>query len=464
MKKVATWVIGSLIGLILIGYGVGVYYYQTHFLPATVVAGVNLSGKTEAEAEEALTSQENAASVSLQENGQEVATVDLAEAGFSPVIEPQLGELLDQQAIFTWPVTLVENVLASSEDNKLTLDWQVDEATFQEYFAALPLDQTDRTASTNAQVVLNDETKAVEVVAEKQGNTVSAASLADAIAAKAGAGETTVDLAEAYEKPSVTSDSEEIQTAKADIEKILNAQISMKVEDEEYAIPSETIASWISMDDAGEVQVDKDAIDAYLLDWNVNNAALNKKHEFQSTASGTVTVDPGIYGWYINREFATDELAEIVLTGQNTVYEPTIGGEGYNTDSYFGNSYIEVDLTEQKMFVYVDGVQQIATDIVSGNIGTSTVPGAYAVWDKQTPSVLKGYNPRTEKNYEQPVEYWMPFDYTGQGVHDANWQSTFGGDVYLQRGSLGCINTPPAMMAQVFETAYVGMPVIVFQA
>jgi lipoprotein-anchoring transpeptidase ErfK/SrfK len=464
MRKVTTWVIGSLVGLILIGYGVGVYYYQSHFLPNTVVAGVNLSGKTESEAEEALTSQENDTSLSLAENGQELATVNLAEAGFSPVIEPQLGQFLDQQSSWTWPVTLVEGVLAPSEVKQLALDWQVDEDTFQKYFASLPLDQTNRTASTNAQVVLNDETKAVEVVAEKQGNTVSAKSLADTLMAKAATGETTVDLKEAYEKPAVVSDSKEIQSAKAEIEKILNAKISMQIEDQEVEVPSETIASWISMDEAGEVQVDKDAIDAYLLDWNVNNAALNQKHEFQSTASGTVTVDPGIYGWYINREFATDELADIVLAGEDTVYQPSIGGEGYNTDSYFGNSYIEVDLTKQKIFVYVDGVQQIATDIVSGNIGTSTVPGAYAVWDKQTPSVLKGYNPRTEKNYEQPVEYWMPFDYTGQGVHDANWQSTFGGDVYLQRGSLGCINTPPAMMAQVFETAYVGMPVIVFQA
>ena len=57
----------------------------------------------------------------------------------------------------------------------------------------------------------------------------------------------------------------------------------------------------------------------------------------------------------------------------------------------------------------------------------------------------------------------MAFDYTGQGIHDAIWQPTFGGDAYLTNGSLGCINTPLDIMAQVYEYAYNGMPVIVFQ-
>ena len=56
----------------------------------------------------------------------------------------------------------------------------------------------------------------------------------------------------------------------------------------------------------------------------------------------------------------------------------------------------------------------------------------------------------------------MPFDDTGQGIHDASWQASFGGDAYLTAGSLGCINTPPDVMAQVFNTVEVGTPVIIF--
>ena len=115
------------------------------------------------------------------------------------------------------------------------------------------------------------------------------------------------------------------------------------------------------------------------------------------------------------------------------------------------------------MYVYIDGVAVISTPIVTGQIGTNTVPGAYAIWNMESPSELTGFNPRTGVDYVQPVSYWLAFDYTGQGIHDANWQPTFGGDAYLTNGSLGCINTPPDIMAQVYENVYIGIPIILFQ-
>ena len=40
--------------------------------------------------------------------------------------------------------------------------------------------------------------------------------------------------------------------------------------------------------------------------------------------------------------------------------------------------------------------------------------------------------------YSTEVKYWMPF-VCGQGLHDADWQTQFGGDVYKTKGSHGCI-------------------------
>ena len=53
----------------------------------------------------------------------------------------------------------------------------------------------------------------------------------------------------------------------------------------------------------------------------------------------------------------------------------------------------------------------------------------------------------------------MPFVY-GQGLHDASWQTSFGGDTYKTKGSHGCINLPPKVAAQVYENAYKGIPII----
>ncbi len=45
--------------------------------------------------------------------------------------------------------------------------------------------------------------------------------------------------------------------------------------------------------------------------------------------------------------------------------------------------------------------------------------------------------------YESKVSYWMPFKGNSVGLHDATWQSAFGGQRYAQGfGSHGCINLP----------------------
>ena len=125
-----------------------------------------------------------------------------------------------------------------------------------------------------------------------------------------------------------------------------------------------------------------------------------------------------------------------------------------------------MDLTYQKMYYYENGQLLLETDIVSGMADadppTPTIPGAYSIWDKEKDATLVGVNQQRGTDYEQPVSYWLPFDDTGQGIHDANWQGSFGGDVYNYAGSQGCINTPPHVMEQLFNMVSVGTPVIIF--
>ena len=49
--------------------------------------------------------------------------------------------------------------------------------------------------------------------------------------------------------------------------------------------------------------------------------------------------------------------------------------------------------------------------------------------------------PLVGDNYVTPVKYWMPFN-GGIGLHDAVWQSAFGGERYKTKGSHGCVNLP----------------------
>ena len=81
------------------------------------------------------------------------------------------------------------------------------------------------------------------------------------------------------------------------------------------------------------------------------------------------------------------------------------------------------------------------SDIVTGDVAkkTETQTGAFPLAYKQSPGVLTGQN--AENGWNVNVSYWMPF-FDGQGLHDATWRSSFGGNIYLTNGSHGCVNLP----------------------
>lgn len=122
-----------------------------------------------------------------------------------------------------------------------------------------------------------------------------------------------------------------------------------------------------------------------------------------------------------------------------------------------GDTYIEIDMTEQKMYYYAAGELELETDIVTGNTGRrmGTPQGINYIHGKQRNQILRG------ADYESFVKYWVPV--VGNiGIHDASWRGSFGGQIYQTGGSHGCINTPTANMSQLYEMVEVGMPVIMF--
>jgi hypothetical protein len=103
-----------------------------------------------------------------------------------------------------------------------------------------------------------------------------------------------------------------------------------------------------------------------------------------------------------------------------------------------GTNYVEVDLSRQHMWYVRDGRVVVESDVVTGAPwgGRATPAGAFYIMGKQSPTVLRG------PGYASPVSYWMPITSSGVGLHDATWQSAFGGTRYQNYGSHGCINMP----------------------
>lgn len=459
MKKALTWLI-ALAFVLGIAYSAGIGFYAEKFQANSSFGFVDISNLTLEEAKARISDELAKEEITITENGQTLGTFTLAQLNGQVDIDQVLTQAYQSQDPSQWITGYFSSV---AYDNLLLNHVTIDDADLTAALASMGLNNSERTPAKDASIQYSDA-QGYYVEAEQAGNQLDLEKVKTMIVQGLQEGSGTVEINTAYMTADITSQDESIQAYMDQIDLYANTVITLEIAGNEVTIPKEEILKWIHFDGSNQIVVDRELVMEYLKTLNDQYATYNKSREFTSTLQGTVTVAPGTLGWSIDREAETEQIIADLQAGQDVKREPVIVGTGYNTDGDdIGNTYVEVDIANQMMYVYQNGQQVIATPIVTGRSGTAdTVPGAYSIWNKEENAVLRGFNVHTQRDYEQPVSYWMPFDDTGQGIHDASWQSSFGGDAYLSVGSLGCINTPPDVMAQLFSIVEVGTPVIVF--
>lgn len=176
--------------------------------------------------------------------------------------------------------------------------------------------------------------------------------------------------------------------------------------------------------------------------------------DFWGTTDGLIQFAAGSSMTYTNRYLNVPRemsyLPQAIMSGAKAVRQPEMS---------VGNTYVEVDISAQHLYYYENLALKFESDIVTGNVSArhSTPTGVYYLRAKQTNQMLTG------KNYSSHVNYWMPFIGNAIGLHDATWRSRFGGQIYQNSGSHGCVNMPPAKAAALYNMIQVGTPVVVHQ-
>ena len=179
-----------------------------------------------------------------------------------------------------------------------------------------------------------------------------------------------------------------------------------------------------------------------------------------TTAYGIeVKIDEGDYGWWMDRRSEVEEIKKLVKKGAVVVREPVYfqTATTYGKKDY-GNTYVEINLTAQHLFLFIDGELVLESDFVSGKDTKDrrTPPGVYGITYKERDATLVG------EDYETPVSYWMPFN-GSVGLHDATWRNKFGSNFYMANGSHGCINLPFYVAQSIYEQIEKGTPVICYE-
>lgn len=260
-----------------------------------------------------------------------------------------------------------------------------------------------------------------------------------------------------YETAAINSDSKELIDAAEIANKYVNAQIVYDWNGSEVLVDADVIEQWITIEN-NNVSLDGDQIKEFVSEQAKKYDTYGKNRIFHTTDGREIELKSGAYGWKTDKDTEIAALIQAVKSGNKAkrtpAYSYTASASGVDD---IGNTYVEIDLGNQHLYLYVDGEIILESDFVSGNEsrGWSTPAGVFGLTYKTRNAVLRG------ENYETPVTYWMPFN-GNIGMHDATWRGTFGGSIYKTSGSHGCINMPFENAKIIYEYLYTGFPVICY--
>ena len=226
-----------------------------------------------------------------------------------------------------------------------------------------------------------------------------------------------------------------------------------------------TIATWVNGSQGLTVSVDAAKVADYVQGLRNKYDTPAGTQTWQS-ADGTAKSIKTNYGWHIDQAKETEALIANIQSLQSVTREPVYASRAVQTEMpQWGKTFVEIDISSQHVYFYQDGNCVWDSKCVTGTAtdpDRATPTGVFALKYKQRDRVLRGrINPQTGKpSYESPVAYWMPFN-GNIGLHDANWRSSFGGNIYLKSGSHGCINLPPKNAKTLYELITPGTVIVV---
>ncbi|MCM1190179.1 MAG: L,D-transpeptidase family protein [bacterium] len=471
-KRKAPKIIAAVIAVLLVltaaGYLGTAFFYQSRFLPNTVING-EACGNLEA-SEVVLLIDAQLEDYSLTVTGRDYATCE--PDTLLGVIEAEdvalayvdtLGaveDVLTQQNMFLWPQAYFGKQTASYSI--------VQGVTFDEELLKNVVSGWDSCRVKNmvkpADAYISeyqDEINGYEIIPETAGTVLNMDAVFEYVADCLYAHEESLDLEEmqCYAEASRKSTDENLRETVETVNKWLGTKIVYDWNENEVVLDVETLKDWISID-GDEATLDEEAVEKFVKAQAKQYDTYGKRKNFVTALGITLKLQSPNYGWKTDTAAETEELISLIRQGSEETREPVYSVKASQKGANdVGNSYIEADLTHQHLYVHEKGEIVLETDFVSGKMnstpGCVTPEGIFGLTYKTLNAVLRG------ADYETPVSYWMPF-YGNYGMHDATWRTNFGGTIYKEHGSHGCINLPVDAAAAIYGYVHTGSPVICY--
>ena len=468
MKAITKLFIAVLgIGFLLASLYLGIaFYYRKGFSFGTTVNGLNLSGMSMEEAEAVLLAHDSYQQIEVVDKNNETYTIALSDIGYNENYSMDLDKIKTEYSPLRWGKNFIgekDHVIEGTPTfDPVLLEQVLLQAPFMSedklYNVSNTIDIV-RTGANGYQIQdmtkdLIHKDKAVMLVEDGIAKKLSSVNLQEG---------------DCYESISVPTKEKDIKDLFEKIEKFQNFTLTYQVAGKKELIDSSVTSEWITLaedgsfaqDENGDLILNEAAVRDYVASLAEKYNTKGTDRTFMSTSGKEIhfTQNQVLYGTTIDQNAETKLLIEEFKSGETGIErEPKYISKAYvDTEDGIGNTYIEINLTEQHLYFYKDGVVALESDFVSGNMraGMGT-PQLYAyVRNKAKNVTLRG------PGYESFVYYWMGI-WQGYGMHDATWRGKFGGEIYKTSGSHGCINLPLNFIKEFYEEVEVGMPLIMF--
>ncbi len=431
------------------------------FVVGTIINGVPVSGMTTADAEAYIEGYFNGAyTLEIEDAGGVRESITDTAIGYTVDVTGDLEAVLKEE-------NDGGRVSGPGVEHRYTVDAELkyDEAALRAILENMAFVK-NASPTSDAYITPYEEGKAFSIVPEVQGTEIDMDKLMAAVkeALNSQTRLLKVENLDCYKTIQVTSDNADLNQMCANLNRYKDINITYVFGDQQEILPGLEAVRWIDGVSGSTVQVNQQKVAEYVKYLADKYDTYGKPHTFTSSSGRLVSVN-GVYGWLITQAEEAVALTRMVQNGTNQTREPAYSRTAASrTGNDFGTTYVEVDMGLQHIYMYENGTLIAEAPIVTGNVakGWTTPEGLYTLYYKERDRVLRG--PKRADgtySYESPVSYWMPFN-GGIGLHDASWRSKFGGEIYKNNGSHGCINIPPKTAAVIYEHVYKGIPVLCF--
>lgn len=470
-------------------------YYGNRWYKNTYINDVDVSGKTLDESKKMILQKLDGYGLTVNGRDNGKLTIDGQDIDYSLKINKEFDKLF-KNAHETSPLFSGKNELSVNYD--VEYDHEKLNKIIKKADIVTGSDDYKIVRPKSATVKYSAKKQQYECVKEVMGNSIIKEELTAGIQDALSKAETTLDINDTAEEPSehvlkgvyrtpkVTSDDEALQKRLDASNKTALRFVSWNMGKgvTEQITPTE-ISKWITYN-GEKIKYDWDEVSDWVEDFCKKYKTVGIDRKVKMHNGKTVTVKGGDYGWQIDYdktlkqakkalqekidqdlidayiETPSEENRDALTFKRKVQYANTAFRKDYEnfTDDWDPDNYIEISLSNQKVYVIRNGKVKFSCKTISGRPtpDRATKKGAYFIKEHQESRVLRG------ADYETPVTNWVRITWTGTGFHSATWQpwSRWTKDLYKTRGSHGCLNLSLEDSREIYRLTKYREPVFIY--